>query len=116
MDTCNKIDRFMSNIGYECRIMGIPKTIDNDLCNTDHCPGFGSAAKYIATSCAEVKKDTCVYDTGNITIIEIMGRHAGWLTGSAALASLSDAGPDLIYLPEIPFSLGTIFRRRGKNI
>lgn len=105
MDTCNKIDRFMSKVGYACRIMGIPKTIDNDLCDTDHSPGFGSAAKYIATSCAEVKKDTCVYDTGTITIIEIMGRHAGWLTGSAALASLSDAGPDLIYLPEIAFNM-----------
>ena len=81
MDTCDKISRFMEKSGYECRVMGVPKTIDNDLYGTDHCPGFGSAAKYIATSCAEVYKDAHVYDTGMITIIEIMGRHAGWLAG-----------------------------------
>jgi 6-phosphofructokinase len=105
MDTCDKVSRFMAKSGYECRVMGVPKTIDNDLYGTDHCPGFASAAKYIATSCAEVYKDTCVYDTGTITIIEIMGRHAGWLAASAALASISGAAPDLIYLPEVDFDM-----------
>ena len=105
MDTCDKINRYMQHVGYECRVMGIPKTIDNDLYGTDHCPGFGSAAKYIATTCMEVSKDARVYDSGMITVIEIMGRNAGWLTGSAALATKYGSGPDLIYLPEIPFDL-----------
>ena len=73
MDTCNKISKYMQKVGYECRIMGVPKTIDNDLNGTDHCPGFASAAKYIATSCAEVWQDAHVYDTGMITVVEIMG-------------------------------------------
>ena len=105
MDTCNKISKYMQKVGYECRIMGVPKTIDNDLNGTDHCPGFASAAKYIATSCAEVWQDAHVYDTGMVTVIEIMGRHAGWLAGSAALASLAGCGPDLVYLPEVDFDM-----------
>ena len=105
MDTCDKISRFMATSGWDCRVMGIPKTIDNDLYNTDHCPGFASAAKYIATSCMEVAKDSKVYPTGQITIIEIMGRHAGWLAASAALATKFGAGPDLIYLPEVDFEM-----------
>ena len=105
MDTCNKISKYMKKVGYECRVMGIPKTIDNDLFGTDHCPGFASAAKYIATSCMEVSKDCRVYDTGTITVVEIMGRHAGWLAGSAALASACGSGPDLIYLPEVDFDM-----------
>ena len=105
MDTCNKISKYMQKVGYECRIMGVPKTIDNDLNGTDHCPGFASAAKYIATSCAEVWQDAHVYDTGMVTIIEIMGRHAGWLAGSAALSSLTGCGPDLVYLPETDFDM-----------
>ena len=105
MDTCNKISKYMQKVGYECRIMGVPKTIDNDLNGTDHCPGYASAAKYIATSCAEVWQDAHVYDTGMVTIIEIMGRHAGWLAGSAALASLTGCGPDLVYLPETDFDM-----------
>ena len=76
----------------------MPKTIDNDLNGTDHCPGFGSAARYIATTCMEVQRDTHVYDNGTITVLEIMGRHAGWLAGSAALAAWAGYGPDLIYL------------------
>lgn len=103
MDTCDKINRYLKSVGYECRVMGVPKTIDNDLFGTDHCPGFGSAAKYIATSCMEVSKDARVYNTGMITVIEIMGRHAGWLAGSAALASYCGSGPDLVYLPEVAF-------------
>lgn len=105
MDTCSKVSRFLEKAGYECRVIGIPKTIDNDLYGTDHCPGYGSAARYIGTSVAEVCKDTYVYDSGTITVIEIMGRHAGWLAGAASLASVSCAPPDLIYLPEVPFDL-----------
>lgn len=105
MDTCDKISRFMAKSGWDCRVMGIPKTIDNDLVGTDHCPGFASAAKYIATSCMEVAKDSKVYPTGQITIVEIMGRHAGWLAASAALATKFGAGPDLIYLPECDFDM-----------
>jgi 6-phosphofructokinase 1 len=105
MDTCNKISKYMQKSGYECRILGVPKTIDNDLFGTDHCPGFASAAKYIATSCMEVWQDTHVYDTGMVTIIEIMGRHAGWLAGSASLASWMGYGPDLVYLPEVDFDM-----------
>ena len=105
MDTCNKISKYMQKVGYECRIMGVPKTIDNDLNGTDHCPGFASAAKYIATSCMEVYQDARVYDTGMVCIMEIMGRHAGWLAGAAALATAYGAGPDLVYLPEVDFDM-----------
>ena len=105
MDTCNKISKYMQKVGYECRVMGVPKTIDNDLFGTDHCPGFASAAKYIATSCMEVYKDARVYDTGLVAVVEIMGRHAGWLTAASALASVKGAGPDLIYLPEVDFDM-----------
>ncbi|MEA4965946.1 MAG: 6-phosphofructokinase [Oscillospiraceae bacterium] len=105
MDTCAKVSRYMAKVGYECRVMGVPKTIDNDLCDTDHCPGFASAAKYIATSIMEVSRDAHVYDTGMITIIECMGRHAGWLTAAAALAKASGDGPDFIYVPEVDFNM-----------
>ena len=109
MDTCNKVSRYMESVGYECRVVGVPKTIDNDLYGTDHCPGFASAAKYIATSCMEINKDARVYDNGMITIVEIMGRHAGWLAASAALATEFGSGPDLIYLPECDFDLDKFF-------
>ena len=105
MDTCDKVSRYMAKSGWDCRVMGVPKTIDNDLYGTDHCPGFASAAKYIATSVAEVYKDARVYDTGMVTIIEIMGRHAGWLTAAASLASTVGCGPDLIYVPEVDFNM-----------
>ena len=121
MDTCNKISRYLESVGYECRVMGVPKTIDNDLFGTDHCPGFGSAAKYIATSCMEISKDSRVYDNGMITIVEIMGRHAGWLAASAGLAARFGSGPDLIYLPETDFDMDQffadverIYRKNGK--
>lgn len=110
MDTCDKVSRFMEKSGYECRVIGVPKTIDNDLYGTDHCPGFASAAKHIATSCAEVYQDAHVYDTGMVTIIEVMGRHAGWLTGAAALAGISGCAPDLIYLPEVDFDMEQFLR------
>ncbi|MCD8192205.1 MAG: 6-phosphofructokinase [Oscillospiraceae bacterium] len=109
MDTCNKISKYMQSAGWECRVMGIPKTIDNDLFGTDHCPGFGSAAKYIATSCMEIAKDAGVYDTAQITVVEIMGRHAGWLAGAASLATYFGSGPDLVYLPETDFDLEKFF-------
>ena len=105
MDTCEKVSRYMAKVGYECRVMGVPKTIDNDLFGTDHCPGFSSAAKYIATSFMEVSRDAHVYDTGMVTIIECMGRHAGWLTAAAALAGIKGDGPDFIYLPEVDFDM-----------
>ena len=105
MDTCNKISKYMQSVGYECRVMGVPKTIDNDLFGTDHCPGYASAAKYIATSCMEINKDARVYDTGMVTVVEIMGRHAGWLAAAAALATEFGSGPDLIYLPEVDFNM-----------
>ncbi len=105
MDTCNKVSRYMKKVGYECRVFGVPKTIDNDLFGTDHCPGFASAAKYIATSVMEVSRDSKVYDKGMVTIIECMGRHAGWLTAAAALAGEKGDGPDLIYLPEVDFDM-----------
>ena len=120
MDTCNKINQYMQSVGYDCRVMGVPKTIDNDLFGTDHCPGFASAAKYIATSCMEVYQDARVYDTGMVCIMEIMGRHAGWLAGAAALATAYGAGPDLVYLPEVDFDMDKfladvdrIYREKG---
>lgn len=123
MDTCNKISKFMIKNGYECRVMGIPKTIDNDLTGTDHCPGYGSAAKYIATSLMEIYHDARVYDTGMITVVEIMGRNAGWLTAAAALASYKGNGPELIYIPEVIFDLEkftakvkSIYKKTGKCI
>ena len=103
MDTCNKISKYLMSVGYECRVIGVPKTIDNDLYGTDHCPGFASAAKYIATTVMEIALDARVYDTGLVTIIEVMGRNAGWLAASAALAGINGEGANLIYLPEIVF-------------
>ena len=121
MDNCKKISRYMESVGYECRVMGVPKTIDNDLYGTDHCPGFASAAKYIATSCMEINKDARVYDNGMITVVEIMGRHAGWLAASAALATEYASGPDLIYLPERDFDMDkfladvdALYKKNGK--
>lgn len=121
MDTCNKVSRYMKSVGYDCRVMGVPKTIDNDLFGTDHCPGFGSAAKYIATSCMEINKDARVYDNKMIVIVEIMGRHAGWLAASAALATAYGSGPDLIYLPECDFDMDrfladvdALYQKNGK--
>ncbi len=105
MDTCNKISKFIKKSGYDCNVIGVPKTIDNDLYGTDHCPGFGSAAKYIATSVMELSLDAKVYDIPSILIVEAMGRNAGWLTASSILASYKGEGPDLIYLPEIEFSI-----------
>ena len=114
MDTCNKISKYMQKVGYECRVMGVPKTIDNDLFGTDHCPGYASAAKYIATSIMEVYHDARVYDTGMICIVEIMGRHAGWLAAAASIASAYGHGPDLVYLPELPFDMESFLEKVEK--
>lgn len=103
MDTCHKVSAYLQAQDYECRVIGIPKTIDNDLFGTDHCPGFGSAARYIATSISEVWHDTHSYKTPMAVVFECMGRHAGWLAGASALAGVIGHGPDLVYLPEIPF-------------
>ena len=123
MDTCNKISKYMQKVGYECKIMGVPKTIDNDLFGTDHCPGYASAAKYVATSCMELYQDARVYDTNMACVLEIMGRHAGWLTAASSLAAEFGAGPDLIYLPEVDFDMDkflndveTVYSKTGKCI
>ena len=105
MDTIAKLSAYGAAKGSEIRFIGVPKTIDNDLFGTDHCPGYASAAKYIATSIMEVYQDAHVYDKGMIVVVEIMGRHAGWLAAASALASEYGAGPDLIYLPETDFSM-----------
>lgn len=106
MDTVHKLSVYAAKIGYEINIMGVPKTIDNDLAVTDHTPGFGSAAKYIATATREVSRDACVYPSKSVTIMEVMGRNAGWLTAATALARSEDcSAPDLIYLPERLFDI-----------
>ena len=106
MDTVMKLSQYFKQEGIsDIFIMGAPKTIDNDFMGTDHCPGFGSAAKYIATTFAELVCDTNAYMQKSVTVVEVMGRNAGWLTASSALARLSGGkGPDLIYLCERPFS------------
>ena len=108
MDTIKKLSDYAIVTGHPTRFIGCPKTIDNDLALTDHTPGYGSAAKYIGTSVKEIIRDSfCLeYSKGLVSIVEIMGRNAGWLTGAAALAKGEDCeGPDLIYLPELPFDL-----------
>ena len=108
MDTIKKLSDYAIITGHPTRFVGCPKTIDNDLALTDHTPGYGSAAKYIGTSLKEIIRDGfCLeYPKGLVTIVEIMGRNAGWLTGAAALSQGEDCdGPDLIYLPEITFDL-----------
>ena len=104
MDTVLKLSQYAASHDYEMRVVGVPKTIDNDLMVTDHTPGFGSAAKYVAITMKEILRDVSVYTTKAVTIVEIMGRDAGWLTASSALCGLSDGhGPDFIYLPERQF-------------
>ena len=104
MDTVLKLSEYGKRIGSSVRIIGIPKTNDNDLCETDHTPGFGSAAKYIASSLLEIAHDTFIYAVKSVTIVEIMGRDAGWLTAAAALARNGyNTAPHLIYLPEVAF-------------
>lgn len=106
MDAVSKLSAYAQSVDSPIRFIGVPKTIDNDLACTDHTPGYGSAARYIARTTREVVLDALVYDQKRVTILEIMGRDAGWLTGAAALAwGKNYAGADLLYLPETPFDI-----------
>ena len=114
MDTIKKLSDYAILRGYPTKFLGVPKTIDNDLALTDHTPGYGSAAKYIGTSVKEIIQDSqaLIYDKGLVTIVEIMGRNAGWLVGAAALSKGEDCdGPDLIYVPELPFDIDNFLVR-----
>ena len=105
MDTVLKLSEYFSKNNIDIKVIGIPKTIDNDLCGTDHSPGFGSAAKYVAATVQEIARDSRVYSVKSVTIIEIMGRHAGWLTASSCcLRANGEIAPHLIYLPEVEFN------------
>ena len=111
MDTVQKLSAYCKAQGADIHIIGIPKTIDNDLCVTDHTPGFGSAAKYVAATMHEIARDSSVYSIPSVTIVEIMGRHAGWLTASSAvLHRLGESAPHLVYVPECEFSLEKFIR------
>lgn len=106
MDTVMKLNKYFKENGIDIKVMGVPKTIDNDLPETDHTPGFGSAAKYLATTLLEITRDSSVYDLDSVTIVEIMGRDTGWLTASSAILHANgEVAPHLIYLPEKPFSV-----------
>ena len=106
MDTVVKLSKYFEIKKLPYRVIGVPKTIDNDLPITDHTPGFGSAAKYVATTVHEIIRDSSVYSIDSITIIEIMGRHAGWLTASTCvLRAIGEEVPHLIYLPETDFDI-----------
>lgn len=106
MDTVAKLSEYLASVGSDIKVIGIPKTIDNDLPVTDHTPGFGSAAKYVAATVQEIIRDSSVYALESVTIIEIMGRHAGWLTASSCvLRANNEIAPHLIYLPECKFSI-----------
>lgn len=112
MDTTKKLANYAKSIGSDITFVGIPKTIDNDLAVTDHTPGYGSAAKYIASTMKEIIRDTKTYDLDAVTVVEIMGRNAGWLTAATALSRAEDCtGPDLIYLPEVPFDHDDFIKR-----
>lgn len=110
MDTANKLSKFLKKVNYECNVFGVPKTIDNDLSVTDHSPGYGSAIKYVGNVFAEMKEDISCYKEGKVTIIEVMGRDAGWITAGSKLACLNGKGPDLIYLPEVAFDYDRFLR------
>jgi len=106
MDTVSKLSLYSEKINSNIRIIGIPKTIDNDLVNTDHTPGFGSAAKYISSTVREIALDSSVYHNKSVTIVELMGRHAGWITAASVLArKYAKDNPVLVYLPEVPFDM-----------
>ena len=112
MDTIMKLSHYAKMANSDVTFIGIPKTIDNDLVATDHTPGYGSAAKYIASALKEIIRDSKTYETDSVTIVEIMGRNAGWLTAAAALSKAEDcSGPDLIYLPEIEFDVDKFLKK-----
>ena len=105
MDTVDKLSAYFASVSSPIRVMGVPKTIDNDLCLMDHTPGYGSAAKFVATSMWEMIRDCTVYELDSVLIVEIMGRDTGWLTASAALPRLHGCdAPHLVYLPEVDFT------------
>ena len=117
MDTIKKLSDYAQTVDSPIRFIGVPKTIDNDLEGTDHTPGYGSAAKYIATVTKELVRDGLIYEMQSVTVIEIMGRNAGWLTGAAVLAKSEDCeGPDLIYLPEVPFDVDVFLEKVKKLV
>ncbi len=105
MDTCHKISMFFEKVGYDCNVIGIPKTIDNDLAFTDHCLGFPSAARFVVQSVQDIALDNRVYPKSKIVIVEIMGRHAGWLTAATAVIDDPALKPDKIYVPEQHFDI-----------
>ena len=106
MDTVHKLSAYFAEVGCPIRVMGVPKTVDNDLMGMDHTPGYGSAAKFVATTMAEMIRDCTVYDLDSVLIVEIMGRDTGWLTAAAALPRLlGETAPHLVYLPEVEFSV-----------
>lgn len=111
MDTCYKVAEYFKNNSYDCKVIGIPKTIDNDLIGTDHTPGFGSSVKYVTNVLSEIYLDTHAYKKGRVTVVEIMGRNAGWLTASAVLTKVSNTPVDLIYVPEAPFDINQFLNK-----
>ncbi len=112
MDTIKKLSDYGAMVNSDIKFMGVPKTIDNDLAVTDHTPGYGSAAKFIAATMKEIIRDGLVYDYNTVTVVEIMGRNAGWLTAAAALAKSDDCeGVDMIYLPEEAFDIDDFMKR-----
>ncbi|NLL91503.1 MAG: 6-phosphofructokinase [Ruminococcaceae bacterium] len=116
MDTIDQLSRYARETDSSIKFIGVPKTVDNDLVLIDHTPGFGSAAKFIATATKEVIRDNRVNDIDAVTIIEVMGRDAGWLTGSTAICRGDDSdGPDFIYLPEIPFDIDEFLESISKK-
>ncbi len=118
MDTVSKLSRYAAGAGSDIRFIGVPKTIDNDLVETDHTPGYGSAAKYVATVVREIATDATVYDNKqSVTIVEIMGRHAGWLTAASILARKFEGdNPVLVYLPEVAFNQDAFIEKVKENL
>lgn len=114
MDTCHKVAEYFKNNSYDCKVIGIPKTIDNDLIGTDHTPGFGSSVKYVTNVLSEIYLDTHAYKKGRVTIVEVMGRNAGWLTASTVLTKVSNTPIDLIYVPEAPFDINNFLTKVKK--
>ncbi len=110
MDTVSKLSAFVGSRDYEMRIVGVPKTIDNDLMATDHCPGYGTAAKYVATTMQEIIRDCAVYRTPAVTVVEIMGRNAGWLAAASDIGRfVGGESPDAVYFPERDFDMDKFF-------
>ena len=116
MDTVYQLSKYIEKIGEDIHVMGSPKTIDNDLFGTDHTPGFGSAAKFVANSVYEIAKDVEIYDYRTITIVEIMGRYAGWLTAAGAISKkLCNLGADLVYISEDTFEFDNLVKENNEN-